>query len=405
MRITGVDTTLYLFELNRCMGDANSPAGRNRGTGCIVELDTDAGLTGIGLGGGGVRPQIASLVEGMLVGEDPRSAQGLWKRMVDKHFKGGHDGLINDAIAVLDMAIWDLRAKANNEPLWKTLGGSRPRVHCYASGIEIPMSDETMSEWYAGMARDYGLAGGKLKVGLDQDADMRRIGLMRDALKVADDNPMLMIDANEYWSPKQAIRKVREMEEEFDLTWVEEPARRWDFLGLRRVKEGVRSPVCAGENLDTFGDFLPYFHHQSADIIQVSSGMGGITCALQIADAAYGLELPVTLGNSPGLIHAHLAGAMPNFMTMEVSDGVPVDGVFTSDVTVADGWATAGDKPGLGIEIDRDALERQRIDMVPPGAGPSPFGRRPGAGLYEVPPTSEEREQAAAKELEVAERR
>ena len=241
MRITGVNTTLYLFELNRCMGDANSPAGRNRGTGCIVELDTDAGLTGIGLGGGGVRPQIASLVEGMLVGEDPRSAQGLWKRMVDKHFKGGHDGLINEAISVLDMAIWDLRAKANNEPLWKTLGGSRPRVHCYASGIEIPMSDETMSEWYAGMAREYGLAGGKLKVGLDQDADMRRIGLMRDALKIADDNPMLMIDANEYWSPKQAIRKVREMEEEYDITWVEEPARRWDFLGLRRIKDSVRS--------------------------------------------------------------------------------------------------------------------------------------------------------------------
>ena len=120
-----------------------------------------------------------------------------------------------------------------------------------------------------------------------------------------------------------------------------------------------------------------------------------MTCALQIADAAYGFELPVTLGNAPGLIHTHLAGVMPNFMTMEVSDCEPVDGVFTSDVTVENGFATAGDKPGLGIEIDHDALERQQIDKVPPGAGPSPFGRRPGAGLYEVPPTEEERAEAA----------
>ena len=400
MKITGVKTTLYLYNLGWRMGDANSPAGRTRGSGCVVELETDAGLTGIGLGGGGVRPQIGALVEGVLKDQDPRSPQGLWQRMANKHFKGGHDGLINDAIAVLDMAVWDLKAKANDEPLWKTLGGSKSNIHCYASGIEIPLSDELMYAWYSRMATQYGLRGGKLKVGLDQDADLRRIGLMRDALMQTGDNPMLLIDANEYWSPKQAIRKVREIEEEFDLTWVEEPARRWDFLGLRRIKDSVRTAVCAGENLDTLGDFLPYFHHHSADIVQVSCGMGGITPALQLADAAFGYELPVTLGNSPGLIHAHLATVMPNFMTMEVCNVEPPDGVFTTDVTVVDGWAIPGDKPGLGIEIDLDALEKQAIERVPPGAGPSPFGRRPGAGLYEIPPTEEE-QAAAAKGPEV----
>ena len=395
MKITGVKSTLYLYNLSRRMGDANSPSGRTRGTGCIVELQTDAGLTGIGLGGGGVRPQIEALVEGVLAGQDPRSPQGLWTRMAGKHFKGGHDGLVNDAIAVLDMAVWDLKAKANDEPLWKTLGGSKSGALGYASGLDLPLSDVEMQAWYSTMATQYGLRGGKLKVGLDQDADLRRLGLMRDALKQAEDDPMLIIDANEYWSPKQAIRKVREFEEEYDLTWVEEPARRWDFLGLRRIKDAVRTAVCAGENLDTLGDFLPYFHHRSADIIQASCGMGGITPALQLADAAFAFELPVTLGNSPGLIHTHLATVMPNFMTMEIADVEPVDGVFTSDVRVEDGWAIPGDKPGLGIEIDRGALERQAIERVPKGAGPSPFGRRPGAGLYEVPPSDGERAEAA----------
>jgi len=395
MKITGVESALYAFGLDRRMGDANSPSGRVRGSGCIVELHTDAGLTGIGLGGGGVQPQMQSMVDQLLVGQDPRRVQGLWKRMVDKHFKGGHDGLINDAIATLDMALWDLKAKANDEPLWKTLGGSKQPVHCYASDLGLPMSDADLEAWYRRMARDFGFRNAKLKVGLDQDADIRRLQTMESIFKEVVDEPMLLIDANEYWSPKQAIRKVSEMEEYCDITWVEEPARRWDYLGLRRVKEGVRASVCAGENLDTLGDFLPYFHHRAADVIQVSYGMTGISCALQLADAAFGYELPITLGGSPGSIHAHLAVVMPNFMTMEVIDPVPPDGVFTSDVRIEDGWAIPGDKPGLGIEIDRQALELHSVEAIPPGAGPSPFGRRPGAGLYEVLPSSEERAEAA----------
>jgi L-alanine-DL-glutamate epimerase-like enolase superfamily enzyme len=400
MKITGVQTTLFEHALSRRMGDANSPSGRVRGSGLMVELTTDEGLTGVTLGSTGSVPQIRGLVENTLVGEDPRGVRGLWKRMVDRHFKGGHDGIVNDAISALDVALWDLKAKANDEPLWRMLGGVDPRVHCYASGIEIPLSDQEMFDWYSEMASKYGFQGGKLKVGLDQEADIRRIGLMRDALRKVAERPMLLIDANEYWSPKQAIRKVCEIEEHFDITWVEEPARRWDFLGLKKVSQGVKAAVCAGENLDTLGDFMPYFHHGSVDIIQVSAGMTGITCALQIANVAYGFELPVTLGGSPGSMHAQIAPAMPNVMAMEVIEPVPPDDIYTSDVTFEDGWAIPGSKPGIGIEINREALERATVTTVTSMAGPSPFGRRRGAGLYEVPPTPEERAVAAGETAE-----
>ncbi|HCI86424.1 MAG TPA: racemase, partial [Dehalococcoidia bacterium] len=96
------------------MGDANSPSGRIRGSSNVLQLFTDEGLTGIAFGGGGAGPQIKSMVEGMLMGEDPRHVTGLWKRMVDRAFKAGHDGVVNDAIAVLDVALWDLKAKAND---------------------------------------------------------------------------------------------------------------------------------------------------------------------------------------------------------------------------------------------------------------------------------------------------
>ena len=390
MKITGVSSTLYQFTMSRRMGDANSPMGRARGSGCVVELHTDTELTGIITGGGAALPIIESLVEGVLIGQDPRHVTSLWQRMVNKHFKGGHDGIANDAISALDIALWDLKAKANDEPLWKTLGGVKQPINAYASGLDMPLSDQEIFDFYRSAAEKYGFTDGKLKIGLDQDRDLRRIGLMNDALSINTDEPGLMVDANEYWSPKQAIRKVREMEEQFDLMWIEEPARRWDFLGLRRICDAVKTPVCAGENLDTLGDFLPYFHNRSADIIQVGSGMTGITCALQLADAAHGFNLPVTLGGSAGHHHAHLATVIPNYITIEVGNPEPDDGVTTHDVTIENGKAILGDKPGLGIEINREALEEASVTKIPPGSGPSPFGRRPGAGLYEVPPTPEE---------------
>ncbi len=384
MKITGVKTTLYEQDMPRPMGDANSPAGRARAGGLTVEVMTDAGITGVSTGGTTARGQIHSLCDGVLAGGDPRHVKGLWQKMVEKAFKGGHDGIVNDAISALDIALWDLKAKWNDEPLWKTLGASSPRALGYASGLEMPLSDQQVFDWYEMMATKHGFKAGKLKVGIDQDADLRRIGKMNDALSKVTPYPMLMVDANEYWSPKQAIRKVREMEEQYDIYWVEEPARRWDFLGLKRVRESVRAQVCAGENLDSLGDFLPYFHHRAADIIMVHAGMTGLTCMLQIADAAAGFELPVHIGGSTGNWHAQVAPAIPNFMIMEVGE-VNHGPVWKSDITIDDGFLISGNKPGIGIEIDHDALERLQVESLSAVSGPSPFGRRPGAGLWEYP--------------------
>ena len=397
MKIIGLKTTLFEHKLPRTMGDANSPKGRNKAGGCLIEISTDEGITGISMGGAGAIPQINLLYENILKGADPRNVSGLWKKMVERFFKGGHDGIANDAISVLDVALWDLKSKYYEEPLWKTLGGNSEKVNVYASDISLPISDDQIYKWYSDMATKFGFSAGKLKVGLDQDSDLKRLQLMYDALKLSGKEPTLYVDSNEYWSPKQTIRKVSEMEERFTLGWIEEPARRWDFLGLKKVSNSLKTPVCAGENLDTLGDFLPYFHHRSADIIQVSHGMTGITGALQIADAAYALELPVTLGGSTGIIHAHLANAIPNCITVEVPHAEPESKVFSTDVKITNGFAKVGNKPGLGIEINYDELSKSKVGSVSVKSGPSPYGRRQGAGLYEVPPSKDEIKEARRK--------
>jgi L-alanine-DL-glutamate epimerase-like enolase superfamily enzyme len=125
--------------------------------------------------------------------------------------------------------------------------GAKPedtRVAAYASGLDLPLNKDELRAYYREMA-GHGFFRGKLKVGLDQDADLERLAIVREELSVNSKRPRLMIDANEIWSPKEAIRRITEFESQFDLT-CGRAARRWDYRGLRRIAR-VRSAVACGE--------------------------------------------------------------------------------------------------------------------------------------------------------------
>ena len=381
MKITGVRTKLYEVELTRSIGDANAPLGSRRMAGLAVFVDTDEDVTGVCAGSPVAVSTIESLAD-LIVGTDPRGVRGLWQRMVDYAFKDGNEGGVNAAISNIDVALWDLKAKINGEPLWKTLGASTPRVEAYASGLDMPLTDQELRSFYEGMA-ELGVSAGKLKVGLDEETDLRRIGIVKDALRTSGKPPVLTVDSNEYWSPKQAIRHIRAFEEQFDLFWCEEPARRWDYRGLRKVSQSVSAAVATGENLNHAGDFVPLIANEAVDIVQVGSGTSGITGAMQVADMAYGFELPVAMMNCPGNFMAHLAAALPNHLMMEVFGGGR-EAVLRVDNRIEDGYIVLGDAPGLGVEFDEDRLRDSGVDSLSRSSTPATWGRRRGAGLYEV---------------------
>ena len=388
VKITGVRTKLFEMQLDRPLGDANSPQGRNRMSALAVYVDSDEGVTGISLGSPGARSHIHAMVNDLLVGHDPRGVRGLWKKMVDFVFKGGNRGVASDAISALDVALWDLKAKLNDEPLWKTLGASTRRVRAYASGIDLCLSDGEIFNFYREMA-SLGVSAGKLKGGLDRDADLRRLGIMREALARSGKKPDLLLDVNEYWSPKQAIRNIQAIEERYELVWVEEPARRWDYRGLRQVSRAIKAAVATGENLDDVSEFMPLVANEAVDVLNIGSGSSGITGAMQVADLAYAFELPVTMMNCPGNYMAHLAAALPNHWMMEVV-GAGREKALKVDNHIEDGWIVLGDKPGLGIEFDEQMLEQWAVEAASPGSQASPWGRRRGAGLFEVGPQEPE---------------
>jgi L-alanine-DL-glutamate epimerase-like enolase superfamily enzyme len=348
-----------------------------------VFLLTDEEPVGVAI----ATPAAQSIVHGLgaeLVGHDPRAVRDLFERMQRVAFKGGPGGPVGSAIAALDCAIWDLRAKLHGAPLWRELGAASGRVAAYASGLDMPLTDDELRAYYHAMAERHGISAGKLKVGREPGRDLERLGIMRDALRegAGITDPGLMIDANEFWSPKQAIRRIAQLEREFDLVWAEEPVRREDHRGLARVSRAVRTAVATGENLTAVGQFVPLLLHEAADVVQVAVQGTGVTGALRVFDMADAFGLPVALVNSPARYAAQVGAVLSDHLAMEVIDPGP-DIVLAADDRLEGGAIVLGEAPGLGIAFDEEALARHAVERPSDEALNRRYRRAPDSGISE----------------------
>jgi L-alanine-DL-glutamate epimerase-like enolase superfamily enzyme len=321
-----------------------------------VELATDAGLTGIGFAVTEHLPLVERLARELLFGADPRGVTGLWQRMVDATRCTPWARTAAAAIAGLDLALWDLKAQSAGEPLWRALGASRPRVNAHlrtSAADRIDIADALSVEALRAGGFRGALLAGSVGATLDQE---RWLTAIRDVLRDHTDEPALMLELVSVATAKEAERRLRALERTHDLTWVELPAMSMDAAGLERVSKSVSAAVCGGRWLGGPEDFAAHFRARSLDIVQVGWTNAGITGALQIADTAFGFELPVALTASPGHLNAHLAAALPLCMSLEIDDeaAVAAGGAIVGDVRIEQGWAVAGQRPGLGLALDSD---------------------------------------------------
>lgn len=380
MRITGYRTMTTVQEWGRPVGDANGVYAHGRIGIPIVVIETDEGITGVGFG-----PHTGlDIVFAAIEGEDPRGVTALYDRMLRQTFKAGHAGAVFGAIGAVDTALWDIKAKAAGQPLWRLLGGLDRRVPAYASGLDIALDDDELATVYKDYA-DRGLRVAKLKGGLDVERDRERLTLVRDVLASAGGGrrPGLMLDANECWNRKQAVRHVAELERGLDLTWVEEPVRRWDAEGLAVVGRGIKAAVATGENLTGLEQFRPLIAAGAVDIVQTAA-VWGVTHFLRVATLAHAHDLPVSpIGTTPiGLLHA--ATSVPNHIASELQDLSPPRGVRL-DLSIQDGAFILGDTPGLGIEVDGSANAHDgHRPAIPASATPNVRPERAGQRLLPV---------------------
>lgn len=351
MKITGFRSVTTQHHWGRPVGDVNGHIGDGITEVPVLIVETDSGVEGVGLGAHRDIDRVFPAVEG----EDPRATTALYDRMLAWVFKTGHTGATFGAVGALDMALWDLKAKLADEPLWRTLGALDRFVPGYASALEIAVPDEDLVPLYQPWV-DRGFTGVKLKGGRHLERDITRLELVRELFRANAAAPALMFDANESWNRKQAVRHIHGLEERVDLTWVEEPLRRWDAEGLAQVSRAIRAGVATGENLTGLEQYRPLLDAGAVDVVQAGS-VWGITHFLRVAILAHGRDLPVSPVAYSTNPLAHAAAALPNHLVTEVQDlNVPFG--LTVDQEIADGGIVLGNSPGLGITVDEELIAR-----------------------------------------------
>lgn len=338
----------------------------------ITYVRTDDGLEGVGysLGYGGaelIAEAVESLLAPMLVGEDPRDTERLWREMYDGTVQIGRSGLLLRAISSVDIALWDLKAKAADQPLFKLLGGHAETVPSYASGGYY--RDEKGHEGLREEMRRYVDEGHdvvKMKVGRRSiPEEVERVAAVRDEIG---DERTLLLDANGAWSTAtEAIRACRAFEP-YDPYFVEEPVMIDSVEAMTQLNRTIPYPVATGELEGPRYAFERLYSDGAADVLQPDATVcGGITEWLKIAHYAAALDVPIAPHYNWNL-HASLVGAIENGLWVEYfyrdMDVKVFDDVVAEPLAPdGDGEIDLPDRPGHGVDLDEAAVDRFAIQQ------------------------------------------
>jgi L-alanine-DL-glutamate epimerase-like enolase superfamily enzyme len=249
----------------------------------------------------------------------------------------------------VNQALWDLASKEVSLPLYRLLGGQDPRVRTYASGLDFHLSDDDYVSLFA-QAAEQGYRGFKIKVGHPEvEWDLNRLALLK---KATGGRGPVMVDANEAWSPREAVRRLEIYQRAgFDILWVEDPCLRDDFDGLREIRAGAPwVHVNSGEYLDLRGK-RKLIEARGVDLLNVHGHVSDVMRAGWLA-AEYGI--PITLGNTMLELGVHMAAALPEAQWLEYSFQ-NYNHLVEEPVAIRDGYAYAPERAGHGFVLSETA--------------------------------------------------
>ena len=352
-QIRHVRLSSVVLPLEQAISDAKVLTGRQRPMTEIVllfaEIRTAQEQHGIGFSyskraGGPAQYAHAREVAADLIGEDPSDIAKVYDKLLWAGASVGRSGVATQAIAAIDIALWDLKAKRAGLPLAKLLGAHRDSVRAYnTSGGFLHAPIEEVKERAKRSLAD-GIGGIKIKVGQpDSRIDLDRVRSVREHL--GDDVP-LMVDANQQWDRSTALRIGRSLEQ-FGLVWIEEPLDAYDAEGHAQLAAALDTPIATGEMLSSVGEHVRLIEARAADIIQPDAPrIGGITPFLKLATLAdhAGLQLAPHFAME---IHLHLAATYPREPWVEHFEWL--NPLFNERLETVDGRMLVPDRPGLGF--------------------------------------------------------
>lgn len=288
--------------------------------------------------------------------------------------QSGEPGPLAQAIAGIDIALWDIAARRAGAPLWQVLGGQNPRIPVYASGINPERPEQVVMAMHARGHRAF-----KLKVGFGDDLDRRNLAAIREA---AGDAVALAVDANQAWDLDRASKLMPRFED-YGLRWIEEPLRAdRPWPEWRTLAQSTKVPLAAGENIAGAAAFSDALRQGVLKIIQPDvAKWGGVSGCLPVAQSIVQAGLPYCphyLGGGIGLLaSAHLLAAVggTGMLEVDVNENPLRDELCGPIRDVGDGHVTLSNEPGLGIEPDLREfrafqITAQAVSSLPNGAGP-----------------------------------
>ena len=345
----------------------------------VVEIQTDEGIVGWGdcYGPAAVnRSIVETLLKPSVIGRDPFDVEVLWEELYNKVKDYGLTGMTISAISGIDIALWDIIGKSVGKPIHKLIGGAfRSEIEAYATGLYFKdmarLNEEAVEE--ARRYRDQGFKAVKMKIGLGSiKKDLDRVGAVRDAIGP---EVLLMVDANHCFNVPQAINIGRELEK-LDVHWFEEPISPEDLEGYVEVTRRLDMAVAGGENEFTKFSFKAILEARAMDIVQPDvCAAGGITECKKIAALAqaYGIQcVPHAWGTAIGLAATmHFLASLPftppclfpspPMLEYEQTFNPFRDELSSAKLTHEGGRVRVPTGPGLGIDINRDVLQRYKV--------------------------------------------
>jgi len=343
---------------------ANSPENANAARPIVIlRIGTDDGIEGIAVTfyGGAITRSLKAAVDdlgALTIGEDPLRLEAVIAKLRAAAGGSGPGGVFTLALAAIDIALWDIRGKALNQPLWKLLGGARERVATYASGSlrRTLTLDEVVTA--AGRLKDKGFREMKTQLALPGDTSpAKEVERMRRVREAIGSDIKLMCDINQRWRPEQAIDIGRRVEDAgVGLFWLEDVTAHDDYAGIARVNAALATPICGGELVYGIVPFRHMIEARSVDYVMIDLiRVGGVTQWMKVAGMAEAFNLPVVSHVIPE-IHSHLVAAVPNGLTVEYMGWMLT--LFEGTAGFDNGELVLSDRPGLGLTFNQETINR-----------------------------------------------
>jgi L-alanine-DL-glutamate epimerase-like enolase superfamily enzyme len=313
----------------------------------------------IGTGGSSVLALLKDHLAPRLLGRNPLHFEAIWKDLFFHTHATAVGAITSLALACVDTALWDWRARSQKLALWQLLGGAQTRVPVYTTeGGWLHLDTGELVD-QAVAAKEQGFKGAKIKVGRPHvSEDVARLGKVRAAVGPGFE---IMTDANQGFNRPEVTRRAKAFEG-LDLAWLEEPLPAEDISGHRQLREHTAIPVAVGESIYHLAQFREYLEQGACSIVQPDvARIGGITPWVKVAHLAEGFGVPVCPHFLMEL-HVSLCAALPNAAWVEY---IPqLDDITTSRIKVAHGYAYPPETPGLGIEWDWPQIARRQVADV-----------------------------------------